>query len=325
MLLEDLVDAYGAHRRLSGLSAETLRVEASVLRGFVGSVGNMPVRRIGPADLDRWLGDHRLAASTRQSQVSRVRQMFAWAVVMRIIPTDPTVAVRSVRIPRRDHARLPAARFAELLRATTEPRARLACALGLYGMLRVSEIRSIRWDDVDLVADTLHVTVHKTDDVDELPICLELHNEFVAYKSWYVRALGSPDGALPLLPSRRVVPSGPVQWRRDEPWCNVNHAVKRALADIGVAGMGVGTHTLRRSGARGWFDALRDDGHDGAIQRVRAMLHHSSSSMTERYLGLSEERAQRDRLLRGAPMFAGSQLAVVRTVGDIRGGDDGRL
>lgn len=44
-------------------------------------------------------------------------------------------------------------------------------------------------------------------------------------------------------------------------------------------------------------------GHDGALRRVSSMLGHSSTSITEHYLGVDAERRQRNSLLAGKPVF----------------------
>jgi hypothetical protein len=52
------------------------------------------------------------------------------------------------------------------------------------------------------------------------------------------------------------------------------------------------------------FDYLRDHaGYDGALQRVRVMLHHSTARMTEKYLDVTVENTQRDEAIRGKLLF----------------------
>ena len=64
-------------------------------------------------------------------------------------------------------------------------------------------------------------------------------------------------------------------------------------------------HTLRRSGARAYFEQLLEEGsiRDGVLRQIMAMLHHKSVLMTERYLGLDADREKRDVHLRGRRMF----------------------
>jgi len=80
-----------------------------------------------------------------------------------------------------------------------------------------------------------------------------------------------------------------------------------------------GIHVLRRSGARAMFDALRAEGHDGALQRVREMLHHSSVKMTELYLGVSLEQELLDQVIRGKRMFPQIELDDTGTTENVDG------
>jgi hypothetical protein len=65
-----------------------------------------------------------------------------------------------------------------------------------------------------------------------------------------------------------------------------------------------GCHTLRRSGARALFDDLVErGGYDGVLRHVSAMLHHKSTLMTERYLGLDVDVKKRNDLIRGKKMY----------------------
>jgi hypothetical protein len=66
-----------------------------------------------------------------------------------------------------------------------------------------------------------------------------------------------------------------------------------------------GLHILRRSGARALFDALREEGYGGSLQRIRTMLHHTSVTMTEKYLDINIETDQRDEKFRGQELFPG--------------------
>ena len=104
----------------------------------------------------------------------------------------------------------------------------------------------------------------------------------------------------------------------------VHRIAQRALVGIGFDTHdehGVtareGMHTLRRSGARALFNELVLEGYDGALRTVQSYLHHSSSTMTERYLGLAEDRHRRNK------EFVGRNLYPSLAQGVIRIGEDG--
>jgi integrase len=122
-----------------------------------------------------------------------------------------------------------------------------------------------------------------------------------------------------LIPSRRRVrmadgPDGKAQYRwkisPEVPVSEPEQIVHRALERLDLDGKQEGFHTIRRSVARVMFDTLVEEGgYDSAIRIVQSLLNHASSSMTERYLGVSAERNRRDDILRGAPFLTRSVLA----------------
>lgn len=80
--------------------------------------------------------------------------------------------------------------------------------------------------------------------------------------------------------------------------------VQDALRMAGVrVEPGEGVHTLRRSVARGFFDAAAEAGYDGALRTTAALLHHQSTQTTELYLGIAADRLRRDATLRGQPFL----------------------
>src|SRR5207247_1949234 len=81
--------------------------------------------------------------------------------------------------------------------------------------------------------------------------------------------------------------------------------VKYALEQTGHETFYQGTHTLRRAVARAYFDWLctpKEDGGRGhpdvdALRMTSALLNHTLTSTTEKYLGIDLEREKRDRSL----------------------------
>jgi len=85
---------------------------------------------------------------------------------------------------------------------------------------------------------------------------------------------------------------------------NKSKVIKRILENYGWTDTyWQGMHLLRASGARAWFDELNNNTVDGALRLVQTHLHHSSTQMTERYLGLSADRVRRDEMVQGSAMF----------------------
>ena len=101
--------------------------------------------------------------------------------------------------------------------------------------------------------------------------------------------------------SKITVPGTP------RPYTNVARAaeiVHTPLVRLGFATRNEGIHTIRRSVARIYFDLLADEGYDAALRATMVLLHHSQSSTTEQYLGISRERAKRDASLTGKPFLS---------------------
>jgi len=182
--------------------------------------------------------------------------------------------------------------------------------------MRASEIRLLRIKDVNLATDEISVRVPKTKDSDVMPISAEMGEELRRWLTHYTDQAGPLDLDWFLVPgqaltewergehgqivrptSRQLVPSAQVR--------KPHEIVKQALKRLGWADVSrEGVHTLRRSGARALYDELAaSDGHSNALETVSAMLHHSVMATTQIYLGLTESRRKRDRLIAGKPMF----------------------
>ena len=58
-------------------------------------------------------------------------------------------------------------------------------------------------------------------------------------------------------------------------------------------------------------DGLKGNGREAAIREVMVLLHHSNQSTTEAYLGVTAERAARDKSLRGQSFLTPSHVADV--------------
>ena len=139
-----------------------------------------------------------------------------------------------------------------------------------------------------------------------MPISKELRREINLWIPKYEAQVGplQPDWYLtPAVRGGRYLPATGYPMRPTMEICNAEGIVKYALAKIGVSGSPTGCHVLRRSAARAMFDELVTLGYDGALRIVSAYLHHSSVVMSERYLGLDLDRANRDGFAKGELMF----------------------
>ncbi len=190
---------------------------------------------------------------------------------------------------------------------------------------------SLRLSDVNLDGGEIRVEIHKTKDLDHMPICAELDAELRRWLSVYESRCAPLRGEMYLVPAR----SWGARSRHDEtgqflkgldydtlapmrPAQRLEEIAKGSLEAIAFptrnpdgTSRGEGIHTLRRSGARALFDQLAGDGYDGALQEVKTWLHHANATMTEHYLGLQAERRKRDLRVKGQKMFV-SQTGVAK-------------
>ena len=271
---------------------------------------------------------------------SHLNSFFGWCRQRKITPATHHPSVRKAwKVLRTKKLIVDVDEFEDLLEAAQTPRDRMVISLGLYLFLRASEVQSIRLKDVDLEAGNIDVTVWKTKQRDTMPISEELDAELRAWLTYYTEQVGVLKPDYYLVPSRHL--SGIVYdpetqrlavreesietLRPERRLARPAVIVGRALREIGYPAIDStsgettrqGVHVLRRSGARALFDHLRDEGYDGALQRVRVMLHHASVEMTELYLGLELEAKLRNEAFCGKPMFPNARRkATVTNIAD---------
>jgi integrase len=334
--LSDLVDLWVRSMDSQGLAVNTMRNRELHLRAFMAVVGNIQTRNVERRHVDLYFERRKsggMKANSLNSHKDSLDAFFKWAVANRHVPSDrnPMADRRRFRTTTADRLLIPASEFPRLLNCAPHPRDRIVVALGLYLFPRQSEIRTARIKDVDLERGYVHMKNHKSSSVDDMPICEELDGEIRRWLRFYAERV-------PLAPDYYLVPAKPTvflpgapdmdkrraaQWEATllptRPMGAIHQAVQRAMEAAGYQTRAAdgksnfeGSHTLRRSGARALYDRLLDDGHDGAIRVVQAMLHHQSVTQTEKYLGMKLDQARRDKLLRGKRMFTAPAGNVVQ-------------
>lgn len=327
--LSESISEYVASRKSHGYATNTIKNDRQALDRLLVAAGNIPTAKLDANHIDATMA---AASQTRgpgamNAMQSSLAAFIKWAQQRGHLPrsSDPLAGRRYQKVQPRDRLRIPAADFGRVLDAAGRhhPRDRAIIAVGLFLMLRQSEARDLRVGDVNLADGEITVRIPKTKQVDVMPISSELDAELRVWLTAYTETVGKLHPEWFLLPTRfsnsvlrdaatgRYAGDGTGQavgLRPLKPCVRVHEVVKRSL---GTAGYSVermeGMHTLRRSGARALFDELSQAGYDGALRTVQAMLHHASSTMTERYLGISLDKRTRDRKLSGKLMFPSLQ------------------
>lgn len=280
-------------------------------------VGHLTVRHMEDFFYDH-LGD--LSAPTHNVFLYRARQFLTFCQRRGYCRTLCGLeSIRNKRTEQRQRLQLSARELLNLLDYAADPRDRAMLAFAMNTGLRSSEIVSIRLHDLDLERGEFLVNIHKTRDADRQPITSDLDRELRRWLTVYTEEVGPLSPSSYLFPSKgRDVFRGCDEHGRPirskgaySPGTHVykpERVVQRALRNAGWGPEEVryeGFHTVRRSVARIYFDLAAEKGSDLALRETAALLHHSSTVTTERYLGITSERAARDRRMRGRPFLTG--------------------
>lgn len=271
---------------------------------------DFPLNTVQETHVSGLFGELELIESTYNLYLGNMKLFFAWARANNYMAAsqDPVAGWSNAKVRRRDPFMLPAARFHELLNACEHPRDRAVCALGLFAVPRGGEISTLRVKDVDFGSGLLHLERHKTKDIDELPLMEDLREELERWLDYYRWATGgqlkrdwflTPQRASGHSKATGLFEAGGVHLRPTHRVHHIYEIPKRALTALGIDSKGEGVHSLRRAGARAMFDILSEQNYDGALRHVSSMLGHASVTMTERYLNLSLDRRNRNKLLDG--------------------------
>ena len=318
-LLSDAIEDYLTYRRTAYKRATALASDQS-LRQFLAVTGNIQTKGLMPRHAERFQSTMLTAGrkpATVNNRMSQLSAFSKWLVANRYAPAHFCGTTRMIPVPPKAKLRIPVNDFQRLLDTADRADRRITVALGLYLFIRGGEMRTLRVGDIRLDEGLVDVVVHKTNGMDEMPICWELDQElrrwFVAYAADLGRPLRREDF---LVPAHRRFPgwlerpdTGNYQPDRMvlRPYHHVQHILDACGYQVQEAGKksGEGVHTLRRSGARAYFDALIEGrmgdavAKDNALRQVMTALHHSSVTITQHYIGLEPDRQKRNETMRG--------------------------
>lgn len=326
-LVSDAIDDWMTLRSSQDFSRNTLANERGVLKRFLLVNGNLWVHTLDTRHVTRYFEEAGKTRSPRSLQLDHtvLNQFFDWARKTKRLPLDmdPMIGRRRPKTRHKERDRIHVSRFPHLLDVAEaqDPRNRAVLAVLLYTLIRDQEAADLRIGDVDLAAGYLHVRITKSHTEDSMPICSEFDAELRKWLTVYAaesrRSLQPNDFLLPRRQSAGL--------HKDDGGLIVGHEMfydpSRPIARVGRVARGVlrdfgwemydhrgkskmeGAHTIRRSGARALFDRLALEGYDHSLRIVQSMLHHSSVSITEGYIGVTADRRSRDEILRGHPMY----------------------
>jgi integrase len=342
MKFSEAFDAFLKARTAEGFRPNTLHAYRADRRKFLEYVGDVDPIRATPrrgyseggltaSHFDTAfaaLHDAGYANGTINIFQSTMRAFCKWLRERGMLLPDqnPLGGRKWLRDPPKPRKRLSTGQVKELLRADLHPRDKVLIATGIFLFLRQSEAATLRISDVDLEANRIRVTVHKTRDVDLMIIPVELRPILRDWLTYYANNAGPLQPDWYLLPAKEGANLGrEPSLRPTKKMDKIATIVNRALDHIGFPTKDEkghptreGMHTLRRSSALNLYYELTEQGVDQALMTCKSFLHHSSVVTTERYLGLESGREARNRDFENQPLFPSLSDDNVTYLGDRR-------
>jgi integrase len=290
------------------LARNTFINERIQLRLFIAGVGDRRCHLLTARQTEQWfaLEATRQKASSYNKIRSRVAGFIKFAMLRGWMDTDPAGMVRPRKVVKEERFRLSVPELLELPSYARSERDRAIIVTACTTALRADEIRNLRVRDVDLAGGWLRVMISKSSKQDVMPVTQELAVELREWLKAYERMTRTDLEPEWYLFPARVRGNGSGVYRVDGT-ARINKmasVIQEAIKAAGhVIDSGEGVHTLRRSVARAFFDMACVAGYDAALRMTSSLLHHSSSQVTEIYLGLQSERLSRDDFLRDQPFL----------------------
>lgn len=319
--VQEALDEYMSTREHT--SKNTQINDRSVLGAFARHLGDMQIGHVTPQHVESFFlgpdgtGSRHNGATFNKGR-QRVNGFLAFCAGRGYNRATLLANVRPRPVQKRERLRLSPSQLIALVEDTEDERDRCMLAVAANLGLRAGEITALRVGDVRLATSSIHVTVSKngTEDVMFMSSDLEpiVRRWLLEYQAAAPRPLRPDDFLFPARHAPRLLsiqmpghpqPVKPGGLRPDVKMTHPAKVVQRALRRCGfVIEAGEGFHTLRRSAARAFFDAMSGAGHDEALRLTMCFLHHSSTQVTEGYLGLRHERVKRDVIMKGRPFLS---------------------
>jgi len=287
--LAEAVTAFDDHIAATSASIHTRRAYATDLASFTGwlrDAGVETLDEVGVADLRTWLGslvDQGRARATVARRMSAVRAFFHWCVATRRCAADPTITLRTMRVPHalptgvsQPGARALMAAVAERVEAdgtAVAVRDRAIVELLYATGVRVSELCGLDLDSVDRAREVVRV-LGKGDKERMVPIG---RPALRALDAWLARR---PE--LATAASRKALFLGERQGKRIDPRV-VRRVVHASLARVeGLPDLG--PHGLRHAMATHFLEGGAD------LRTVQEILGHASVATTQIYTHVTSAR-----------------------------------
>lgn len=265
---EQAIDAWTVSLKAQRRAKTTIYQRRWQLRKLSEAYGHRSPWKLSTSDLETWLTQSTWDKEATKSARAGIRIFYSWAVKNGRTKRNPAADLESVKIgrgvprPARDD-------LVTRVLAAADPRTRLMVMLAYWAGLRVSEIASLRWTDID---GTDLVVTGKGDVTRVVPLHASLVDELERWRDGgalaYRYALHSDVWVFPGQLGRGIH----------------SRSVSRMLSD--ALGDGVTAHQLRHAFATRVLDRTGD------LATTQDLMGHASPATTRIYANPSS-RAKR--------------------------------
>lgn len=269
-MLERLIYRYVAARVAKGeLNPRSAAVVRSHLLAFAASTNAGP-HRVTRRTVENWLETPGLAPAYRRTRFSSLRGFCRWCVIEGHMKRDPTLSLKTPRVPRGLPRALPLEDAVAVVAAAQDTRTRLIVSLMLQEGLRRIEVARCLYSDIDMRRGVLAVRGKGGggDATRVVPITVETARALKNYLAEHPVTNGF------LIRSHRDPHKGVSAG-------TISELVLRPFRESGVKarnGDGRSAHALRHTCAQDMIDGAAN------IRQVQAALGHATIKTTETYL-----------------------------------------
>ena len=250
--LEEFLDNY------EGWNERTRKGNQYLIRKLDEEFGELPLAAITPRLVESYLARRRdmdgIATATRNRYLATMKAIFKVAVRWGYLSHSPVDQIKTLREQQKIPEALTEEQFELLLSELKEPARSIVLVAGETGMRR-SEIRNMRWNDIDFAERSIRIPTRKNHEFLVLPMTERVYQLLLLRREQSRRATVTDVRVLPFVDIKKAL-SG---------------AAKRA-------GVGhVTLHMLRHTFAT----RLRERG--VPLDRIKELLGHRTMAMTLRY------------------------------------------
>jgi integrase/recombinase XerD len=281
----DVTEAFARDQRARGFVETTVRGRLQTVVALEAFVGRSALE-LTTRDLLGYLGREGVKRSTRRSNQAALKAFYRFAVAERFFPDDPAAGLPAIQVPRGKPRPFSVDQISRMLESGAYRRTRAMILLGFHQGFRVSQIASVRGEDIDLPGRVIQ-TIGKGGKAASLPlhdVVAEL-SKSMPREGWWFPARDGRGG--------HIQPS------------SVSDLVGEAKARAGIVDPRLTAHSLRHAFGTELVEAGVD------IRVIQELMMHEDLSTTQIYTGVSAGRrsAASDSLPAiGSPARSGRKL-----------------